>query len=51
MRNTSIGQIIVIILLGLFLFSDLSKLQKTISDIIIEKYKIFNKKIHRKKGS
>ena len=51
MRNTSIGQIIIILLLGIFLFSDFSKLRKKIAVFIVEKYKIFNKKFNRKKGS
>ena len=51
MRNTSIGQIIIILLLGIFLFSDFFKLRKKITVFIVEKYKIFNKKFNRKKGS
>jgi len=51
MRNTSIGQIIIILLLGIFLFSDFSKLKKKIVGVIVEKYKILNKKINRKKGT
>jgi hypothetical protein len=51
MRNISIGQIIIILLLGTFLFSDFSKLRKSITVYIVEKYKNFNKKISRKKGT
>ena len=51
MRNISIGQIIIILLLGTFLFSDFSKLRKSITIYIVEKYKNFNKKISRKKGT
>lgn len=51
MRNISIKQIIVMLLLGVFLFSDFSQLRKNITVFIVEKYKILNKKIHRKKGS
>ena len=51
MRNISIGQIIIILLLGIFLFSDFSKMRKKITVFIVEKYKIFNKKFNRKKGS
>lgn len=51
MKNTSISQIIIILLLGVFLFSDFSKIRKKITVFIVEKYKIFNKKFNRKKGS
>jgi len=51
MKNTSISQIIIILLLGVFLFSDFSKMRKKITVFIVEKYKIFNKKFNRKKGS
>jgi hypothetical protein len=51
MKNISIGQIIIILLLGTFLFSDFSKLRKSITVFIVEKYKILNKKINRKKGT
>jgi hypothetical protein len=49
MKNISIGQIIIILLLGTFLFSDFSRLRKSITVFVIEKYKNFNKKINRKK--
>lgn len=51
MRNISIRQIIIILLIGTLLFSDFSKLRKKITVFIIEKYRIFNKKINRKKGT
>ena len=50
MKNTSIGQIIIILLLGIFLFSDFSKIKKKLTAFVVEKYKVLNKKVNRKKG-
>jgi Sec-independent protein translocase protein TatA len=47
MRNISIGQFIIIILLGFFLFSDVSKIMRNVTNLI----KNLRKKKSRKKGS
>lgn len=49
MRRINISQIVIIILLGIFLFTDFSKLQKNVTIFIVEKYKNLSKKINRKK--
>ena len=50
MRNISFGQIIIALLLCFLLFGDLSSLKKYLT-VIVEKYKVFNNKKNRKKGS
>ena len=49
MRNTSLGQIIILIILGFFLFSDFSKIKNYLK-IINKNYNTFINKKTGKKG-
>jgi Sec-independent protein translocase protein TatA len=53
MSNVSLSQLLIIILLAIFLFGDVSNIIKSLTDFVkrFNAHKIFIKKKDRKKGS